>query len=135
METTIREKLRVKLSEEELRAKAQEHARVHFAMDELEELKRSHMQQFGAQLKKLKTEAGKLAYDVSMGTEERELNCAERPDYRAFLVHIIRPDTGEVVRTRPMTAEERQTRWDNFMNGDARDDGIEDGEILPDNEH
>lgn len=128
MMDTIREKVRVELTEEELRAKAQEHARLHFAMDELDECKRSHMQQFGAQMKKLKVEAGKLAYDVSMGTEEREVECVERPDYNAFLVRLVRKDTGEVVRTRPMTAAERQTRWDDMLNGPAADD-------LPANEH
>lgn len=131
---TIRETLRVKLNTAELEAKAQEHARLHFAMDELEELKKSHMQQFGAQLKKLKVDAGKLAYDVTQRSEEREVECLEKPDYSLFLVHVIRADNGDPVRTRPMTAAERQTRWDNFINGPAsRDD--DDGEPLPDNEH
>jgi hypothetical protein len=128
----VKERLRVQLTAEEFEAKAQEHSRLRFAIQEVEELKKSHMQQFGAQLKKLSVEAGRLAYDVSQKTEERELECAQRPDYAKRLVAIIRPDTGEIVRTRPMTAEERQTHWDDFLGRQV--DGDE-NEGIPDNEH
>lgn len=127
----VKERLRVALTPEEFEAKAQESARVKFTIDEVEELKASHMQSFGAQIKKLKAELGRLAYDVSQKTEERMLECAQRPDYAKRLVAIIRPDTGEIVRTRPMTEQERQTHWDEFLSRDVGDDA----EGIPDNEH
>jgi hypothetical protein len=49
-----------------------------------------------------------LAEKVRSGYEHRNVDCLKSLDYRLGTVTITRLDTGEVMRERPMDAEERQ---------------------------
>lgn len=49
-----------------------------------------------------------LALEVRSGREYREVQCLERADYAEGRVQIIRTDTAEVVRFRPLEPHERQ---------------------------
>ena len=60
-----------------------------------------------AALKGLEAEIGRLAKQVRLGVEEREVECDWEPA-DGGLVNLIRRDTGEVVRWRLMTERERQ---------------------------
>lgn len=49
-----------------------------------------------------------LAHALDAGVEDRDLTCSWVPDYPKNVFRLTRPDTGEVVDTRPMTAGDRQ---------------------------
>lgn len=110
----MNETLRVQLTDAERIAKGEELARINFALAELEELKGAATRSFGNKIKALKLDGGKVAYDMQTGTEERSVDCVERPDWKDFVVAVIRTDTGELVRRRPMTHAERQLRFNAF---------------------
>lgn len=53
-------------------------------------------------------EMASLAEKVRSGYEHRNVDCKKKLDYRLGTVTIARLDTGEVIREKPMDAEERQ---------------------------
>ena len=61
-----------------------------------------------AQIAQLDAEISEKALQINNGYEYRNVECRMDKDYRLGSVSITRLDTGEVIRERPMTAEERQ---------------------------
>jgi uncharacterized FlaG/YvyC family protein len=61
-----------------------------------------------AQIAQLDAEISEKALQINNGYEYRNVECRMDKDYRLGSVTITRVDTGEVIRERPMTAEERQ---------------------------
>jgi hypothetical protein len=61
-----------------------------------------------AQIAQLDAEISEKALQINNGYEYRNVECRMDKDYRLGSVSITRIDTGEVIRERPMTAEERQ---------------------------
>jgi uncharacterized FlaG/YvyC family protein len=61
-----------------------------------------------AQIAQLDAEISEKALQINNGYEYRNVECRMDKDYRLGSVAITRLDTGEVIRERPMTAEERQ---------------------------
>jgi len=61
-----------------------------------------------AQIAQLDAEISEKALQINNGYEYRNVECRMDKDYRLGSVTITRLDTGEVIRERPMTAEERQ---------------------------
>ena len=61
-----------------------------------------------AQIAQLDAEISEKALQINNGYEYRNIECRMDKDYRLGSVTITRLDTGEVIRERPMTAEERQ---------------------------
>ena len=61
-----------------------------------------------AQIAKLEAEISEKALQINNGYEYRNVECRMEKDYRLGTVTLTRLDTGEVIRERPMTAEERQ---------------------------
>ena len=61
-----------------------------------------------AQIAQLDAEISEKALQINNGYEYRNVECRMDKDYRLGTVTITRLDTGEVIRERPMTAEERQ---------------------------
>jgi uncharacterized FlaG/YvyC family protein len=61
-----------------------------------------------AQIAQLDAEISEKALQINNGYEYRNVECRMDKDYRLGGVTITRLDTGEVIRERPMTAEERQ---------------------------
>lgn len=91
-----------------------------------------------AQVKKLSQRSDALALEIRTGEEYRQVECTERRDFRNNLVDVVRMDTGEVVRSRPMTAGERQEQIDFARHEvDNDNDGGDDrmvviGDVVPD---
>lgn len=50
----------------------------------------------------------RLAGVIQNGSEDRDVDCEIRKDFEHGVVTVVRLDTGEVVETRPMDAQERQ---------------------------
>ena len=63
-----------------------------------------------AQIAKLEAEITEKALQINNGYEYRNVECRMDKDFRLGTVTITRLDTGEVIRERPMTGEERQGR-------------------------
>jgi uncharacterized FlaG/YvyC family protein len=61
-----------------------------------------------AQIAQLDAEISEKALQINNGYEYRNVECRMDKDYRLGTVTITRLDTGEVIRERPMTGEERQ---------------------------
>ena len=64
--------------------------------------------QFATQIKTLQNEMSAAAACVRNGYEYRGIECDVLLDYANNAVNYVRQDTGETVRTRVMTAAERQ---------------------------
>lgn len=126
------EQVQCVMTDAERIAKGELLARMAFELGDLEEAKAAATRDFGNRIKNLKTEQGKVADDVRSGTEMRDVECVEKPDWKEYLVTIVRCDTGEVVRRRPMTPAERQLKFDAFS---ARVKDDDDEETKPETEH
>ena len=61
-----------------------------------------------AQIAQLDAEISEKALQINNGYEYRNVECRMDKDYRLGAMTITRLDTGEVIRERPMTSEERQ---------------------------
>jgi len=61
-----------------------------------------------AQIAQLDAEISEKALQINNGYEYRNVECQMDKDYRLGTVTITRLDTDEVIRERPLTAEERQ---------------------------
>ena len=92
----------------EKRAKGDEVARSIEAHDDLEANTKAANRLAKDQLSVLRENTSARAREIREGTEIRIVECSERPDYAANVVHLHRDDTGELVETRPMDMEERQ---------------------------
>ncbi len=55
-------------------------------------------------------EIAKLTRQIRSRKEDRSVECITVKDFRQHCAETIRQDTGEVVRTRPLTAQEMQTK-------------------------
>lgn len=60
------------------------------------------------QIKNQRVLRRKLAGVIDSGTEKREVRCAWIEDFVHNCFHLVRQDTGEVIDTRAMTADDRQ---------------------------
>lgn len=112
------ERLRVKLTPQEKEAKAELLAKLCTDLTVLEEQKKASSADYSAQIKKLKADNADVVYDVRTGTEERDVEVEERPDWKERIVKTIRTDTGEIIFKRPMTDKEKQTRFDLYTRDD-----------------
>lgn len=115
-------------------AKGELLARMAFELGDLEEQKAAAGRDFTNRIKNLRTEQGKVADDVRSGTELRDVECVEKPDWKEHVVSVVRCDTGEIVRRRPMTPSERQLRFD-ALSARVKDEPDEDEETKPETEH
>lgn len=109
MQTAFSERLPCELMPSEVESKSAELAREVKRHGELELEKKTAVAEFSAQLKESDRRIGELAEEVRERREYREVMCAERVGFPANVVEIYRLDTGEVVRKRPLTEDERQT--------------------------
>ncbi len=108
MQSEFVEKLGCELTREEQLAKGSEMALLLKQLDEREAEAKSVADNFKRDLKKLERTIGDRAEEVRTGVEHRLVECTERGRFREGLVDVIRTDTGEIVRTRPMTESEKQ---------------------------
>jgi hypothetical protein len=100
--------LDVSLTPDEIREYGKQLARHQMVAQRLEDQKKAAADQFKAQISTEESEIGRLARIVDTGVEYRDVEVNDVPDYEAGMVRIVRLDTGEAFRSRPMLDEERQ---------------------------
>ena len=102
------EKLPVELNDDEVRLKGEELARKRKAWEAKKLERKEVVANFKSQLDELDDAIRDLAEQVKSRREQRDVEVIERRNYQQGLVETYRADSGEVVRSRAMTAGERQ---------------------------
>jgi hypothetical protein len=100
--------LPVPLSEHEALRKAEELSAKLADRRDVDDEHKYRAAEYKQRAKVLDSEIALLGDEVRHRREFRLVECKEEPDHQASVMHMIRTDTGEVVSSRPMTAEERQ---------------------------
>lgn len=108
MEEKETRSLSVMLTEEEARAKGIELASYVQQLNELEERAKQISADMKKEIKALQAKVMVLTRIVRTGKEDREVECYERRNNSLMTIETYRTDTGELVETRPMSANERQ---------------------------
>lgn len=104
----IHRELRVNLSDEEKVAYGKELGDVLHGIAVEDEKKTLAAELHKAAVKPLESRVTELGKCLRNGWEERFVECEVSLDFRTGSVSVIRLDTGEVIESRGMTAEERQ---------------------------
>lgn len=112
------------LTSTEKALKADELAREVDRHAELEREKKSAAEGYAKDLKESDRKIAQLAEEVRTGVAQRPVECTERRVFGANLVELVRADTGEVVGSRAMTAQERQEAFA-YAGDDTDDDDTE----------
>jgi hypothetical protein len=101
--------LHCEFTPEELQAKAQELAQATIELHDEEEEKATVSKEYRERIKELRARQNAIAKTVKVRGEMRLVECIVRMNQPEMLQKTtIRLDTGEVVKTKPMTEEERQ---------------------------
>jgi hypothetical protein len=108
MQSDFVEKLPCELTREETLAKGAEMALMIKQHGEVELEAKETADTFKKQFKRLDRTISERAEEVRTGVEHRLVPCTERGRYRENMVDVVRLDTGEIVRSRPMTESEKQ---------------------------
>jgi len=106
----VKEFLKCILTEGEKREIAQNLAVAVMSRDEAEGGLKSAQTQFKSKIALHEAELISLAEKLRSGFEMRNIECEISGDYKLGTVTIIRLDTGEIIRERPMTKDERQNK-------------------------
>ena len=102
------ETLRCDLSEAEVRDRADQAARAFGEAAESEVELTAIGTEMRGQIKRLRAQVGELLRAVREAAEYRPVDCVERRNEGEANVEVVRVDTGEIVRSRPFTQDERQ---------------------------
>ncbi len=100
------ERLSVALTTEERAMRAHEAARYLEEYRQREEHKKEVVKGLSDELKGLREQAEAAARAANSGVEEREVPTFSKPDNTRYVIETFREDTGDLVRTRPMTDDE-----------------------------
>lgn len=96
------------LDDDELRQRGADAARIVSQLDQLDEQRRLAASDFRDRMKELRSKLREISAAVRERQEERMVACETEPNYAAGLMVTVRLDSGEVIRSRPLTSEERQ---------------------------
>lgn len=107
---TTHERLLCKLDDSEVNARANDLARTFAARDEAKAKHTAAVAERKAAVDLHESRCKELARIVTDRAEHRLVECVEQHAEDTHEVLTIRTDTGEVLRRRPMTAEERQPK-------------------------
>lgn len=91
---------------------AHESAKLHVDSGNLESRMKAAADEFKALIGKNKARVGHLSGCINTGQQMREVECLWTLDFTERKASLIRQDTFEVVRTRPLRTEEYQTELD-----------------------
>lgn len=109
MSTATTRELPVKLTDAELRERAKELGAAIEDHAIAERQKKAAADDFKMQLEALDTKISNLGHIVTRGEEYRPVAITTRKDFERSKVETIRLDTNEVVDSRPMTLDEKQS--------------------------
>jgi hypothetical protein len=112
MRTTTIEQLACEMTPKERLLKSTELAKKIDEQVALEEEKKGFNEAWKGRKNTVDLAVRILASEVRTGKETRPVECFESPRYGEMMVDLIRSDTGEVVRARPMHPSERQLALD-----------------------
>lgn len=101
-------KLPVKLNDEELADRGRAVAKAVEERAALQEEKKAADADINGKIKTQGEIIRCLSRVITTGTEEREVEVVMNKDNETSMISVVREDTGEVVESRPMTAEELQ---------------------------
>lgn len=101
-------KLPVRLSEAELKAKADDLAKANIDRVNLENEKSKLSSEFNARIKEIKGDIAELSQAISSRMEHRDVEIEERRNEQSFMIETFRLDTDEKISERAMTTSERQ---------------------------
>lgn len=97
-----------KLTPNELLLKGKELAETFKKVDSLEAEKKADASAFKDKIESYEAKGRELAREVSTGQEYRPIECFEEARYSTNMVDLVRSDSHEVVRSRPMDPSEKQ---------------------------
>ena len=100
------ERITVALTQDERSLRAREVTELLARRDEIEFASKEAAKEAREEIKELDTKIEAMARAARTGMEEQDLSVSERPNRDVFTVSIVREDTGEVVRERPMADDE-----------------------------
>ena len=123
-----RELLSCRLTDSEIGRYSAELSGLVLGLEELEEEARETAKEFREQIKARKKSQTALASKIRSRSEVRAVKCKIVPNLEAGLVDVIRLDTGELVRSREMSAEEERAFRQQRLELDGPSDGLA---ILP----
>lgn len=104
----ITQHLKCELTEDEIKEYGAELARKYSEITDLEDQKKSITSDFKARIDAANSDAGILARKIQNGYEFRDVFCEIQYIDDEKVVQTVRQDTGEIIKTRPMTPEEMQ---------------------------
>jgi len=113
-------KLRVEMTDAELKKKGKEAGRLKTKLDEVKVKQKAAKDQFKEELEDVRSRLDAVLADLDAGGDERNVKCVEEKDFKRNVVRTIRLDTNEVAETRPMSPEERQEMIASVNGGEAR---------------
>jgi len=99
--------LKVKLTDAEWRSYVDAWAREQSKAHETQAEKAEAMSKFKARIETHENTMNDLGEKVRSHEETRAVECFNKPDDTRFVMELYRLDTGELVETRAMTAQER----------------------------
>lgn len=102
------ERLRCKLTDTEIRERGEQLAKQRKEIAEVEAAKKSAAENFKSQLIALIMAADDVTEEINTKSEVRDVEVTEEKNFTTKQAYTIRLDTGETVRTRPLTAQEMQ---------------------------
>lgn len=102
-----KETLPCELTEYEVAERAKTLAELHAKQDKLEVEKKAVVDDFKGKLDHVERDMKILARQVRDRSEHRDVEVDERLDDIRFVIETFRLDTGEIIRSRPMTQDEK----------------------------
>jgi hypothetical protein len=103
-------KLPVKLTEDEITQRGRGMAKFESDRIKLMESKKAAAADFKAKIDLCGESLSKLSRAIETGEEDRDVECEWNKDFVRKVADLVRMDTGEVVETRPLDADELQEK-------------------------
>jgi len=107
--------LPVKLTEAEVALSANEMARaveerdeMIDGVDQIKEEAKAEVKNLDNQITRADAIISDLAYQVRTNTQKREIECVWNRNDESSHMELVRKDDGDIIETRPMTAQEKQ---------------------------
>lgn len=100
--------LLVPLEDKELIKKGDQLVNAEMSLTALQDEKNAAVAGWNKGIKEVRTEIKTLVSELDSKKQLRTVKCFDNPDYKQNKIDTVRTDTGDVVETRAMTAEDRQ---------------------------
>lgn len=130
----FKELLTVKLREDEIKKYSLQLAKTCGEKKAKEEEKAKMAERINSELKLMRQSIDELSGKVETGEEDRLVECEERPMYDLGVIWVVRLDTFEKIRERPMTGDDRQARMFEDETAGLRNEFLEDRDAAAEDE-